>query len=228
MMNLERRGASPLSLLVILFLLSALLPSCAGNRPRYLDEIQGLAENLALTDPSSPEAVFHFATLHSYRIRLRLPGISEEMETFMLEEGPWYEKLLFAYLMALKEDRGGFEAILELLEGGGLPVDMKDGLVFCGMKYLGMAEGEKPLPVVGWEADLGEWSSILGQIEEMGIQRWRLEYLKEIVLSGDPASGQEALWDCSPIEQRRPSKTCSLSCHWGGRCGSSRASIQFK
>jgi hypothetical protein len=191
MMKLFRPGVSFFFFSAFLFL--CLLPSCAGSRPSYLDEVPNLAFELAATDPSSPEAVFHFATLRSCNVRLDLPGITEEIVRMMMEEGPWYEKLLFAYLLALKEDREGFEAILELLEAWDLPTDLKDGLVFCGMKYLGMAEAEKPLPVVGWEADLGEWESILERIEEMGLQRWRLEYLKEIVLSGDPASGEKAL-----------------------------------
>jgi len=184
---------APRLITVFLFMILLILPACSADRYSYINQVKDIVSELAVSDPSSPEAVFNFAAVSSARMRLELKGLGEDMIAILVEDGPWYEKLLLAYLLALKEDRRGFTTILELLSDQELPIDLQEGLRFCGIKYLGMTEKAEPVLPKGWQVDFRAWEDAMARIKKVGIHRWRLEYLQGIVMAGEPASGDRAL-----------------------------------
>ena len=164
------------------FLALLVLTGCASETPYRMLEVEDLAADLAARDPESPEAVFDFAARRSMTFRLDLPGHGAEMaEALLDEEGPWYEKLLFAYLLALDEDPEGFAAMVELLDRGGLAPDVEDGLAYCVIKCLGMTEKDYLLPVPDVELSQKAWREYRGEILKLGVHRWRLAHLEDLV-----------------------------------------------
>lgn len=177
---------------VLLVFLALLGPSCASEKPQYVEQIYDFILDLSNLRPTSTEEIFDFAVRHSHQLNLGIPGINAEIVEMLEKPGPWFEKILLAYLLALKEDEEGFAVMIKLLDGD-LPPEVRDGLHYCGLKYLGMTEREEPVPVTGWEVDLDEWKEYRSRIRSIGLRGWRREFIQNIVLSQEPRSGNDAL-----------------------------------
>jgi len=184
----------PIGTPILLFVFALLIfTSCAAPKPNYRDQIRVLADDLALTYPTQVEEVFEYAAMRSYRIDLSLDGLSDNLIEMMRETNTWFERILFGYLLALTGDVDGFSAIIELIQEGRLSPEEREGLTFCGVKYLGFSEQDQAPEVLGWIANLTEWNEALDRIREIGLRQWQREYILRIVLSGSPDAGDRAL-----------------------------------
>jgi hypothetical protein len=175
-----------------LMLLVGITQACSADRPHFRDQADELIFELAVTNPGDAQEVFDFAARHSYRLNLGMKGLGEELIEILEEPGPWYEKLLIAYLLALGEDAQGFEAIIDLVKDSDTKPEVREGLYFCGMKYLGFTERDHASEVKGWDVDLDMWEEALDRIRVNGLNAWRRGLIREIVRSGRPGSGDAA------------------------------------
>jgi len=199
--RIQRLGGPCAGAIGMVLALSVALGACASPERRYTPQIEQLASELFALYPTTTQEVCEFAAHRSHRVNLGLKGVDQELHLLLEEEGertgeeghPWYRKVLFAYLLALCGSTDGFETTLRLLEEDDLTPEAREGLTFCGFKYLGFTEVDAPAPAEGWEADLAEWREILSFIEDSGLQAWRKDYLRGIILSGRPGSGDEAM-----------------------------------
>lgn len=176
----------------VLLLFAAVFPSCAIDRPSYLSQIQDLVLDLDDLSPSSPEAVFRHASLLTLDLQLNIQGIQEDIITVMLmEDQSWSGILLCAYLLALSEDVQGLNRMIHLIHHGGLAIDERDGLHFCCLKLLGVTEGESPQDVNRLNEDMDWIEKAHKSIQKIGVNRWRLELIQDLVIAGDPEAGEE-------------------------------------
>lgn len=172
---------------------ACLLAGCATERPIHYDGIKDLGYELGATYPASTEDVVEFVVQRSHYMNLGLDGLDETLITLLEESGTWYQTVLYGYLLALRGEANGFSAIVDHLGRWGLEPEAREGLQYCGLKYLGIVERAEAPKVLGWEVGLDEWGNYLDYIEEFSLANWRVSYLQEIVLSGRPSSGDEAL-----------------------------------
>ncbi|MFH2001555.1 MAG: hypothetical protein ABIK28_17865 [Planctomycetota bacterium] len=179
--------------IAVIVAISVFANACVSHDLRYAPQIEALANELGGLYPSTPDEVVDFACLRSCRLNLDIDGLCDEVRTLLEEPGPWYRTVLFTYLLALARDEKGFALMIELLEDATLPPLAREGVIFSGLKYMGFTERDEPVTAQGWEVDLDKWKENLDQIEEIGLAHWRLEYLRRIVHSGKPGSGDEAL-----------------------------------
>jgi hypothetical protein len=177
----------------LLAITACLLAGCAADRPIHYDAIQDLGYELGATYPASTEDVVEFVVQRSHYMNLGLQGLDRTLITLLEESDAWYQTVLYGYLLALRGEVNGFRAIMDHLGKWGLEPEAREGLQFCGLKYLGVVERAEPARVLGWEVSLSEWGDYLDYIEEFSLVNWRVHYLQEIVLSGRPSSGDEAL-----------------------------------
>jgi hypothetical protein len=189
-----RKVNGPLSYLKTAALLTTLLLalSCAAERTQYHDQVEVLLGDLNMTYPETAEEVFDFAMRTSYQVNLGLPGVTDVLVKYLNGSGPWHEKLLLAYLLALVENRDGFASTIRQVNRSSLDPRCREGLHYCGLKYLGIAERDTPPALSGWEISLEVWREALKRIDKIGLHNWRLEYIQEIVLSNRPSRFDEA------------------------------------
>jgi hypothetical protein len=177
----------------LLWVLSLFFFACATGFPGYREQIEVLVDDLAMSYPTQIDEVFNYATVRSYRLNLGLESLGEEIALMLEEPGPWFKKLLLGYLLALGQNAYGLSAIIEQLENEDLSPEVRGGLTFCVVKFLGYTEGDTQPLVTGWTFELETWKAQLERIQEVGVHEWRREYLQQIVLSNDPDSGERAL-----------------------------------
>jgi hypothetical protein len=177
--------------MMLLAALGAFSMGCASDSPQYRPQVEALALELAHTYPTTVEEVCEFASLRSHRMDFGLKGLEEEIVEMLDEGGAWYRPVLFSYLLALVESEEGFAILVDLV-GDDVSDLQREGLIYCGMKFLGCAELDGPSPMTGWEVEITEWHDALKIIEDIGFHAWRLEYFQRIVRSGEPGSGDEA------------------------------------
>jgi hypothetical protein len=187
--HMEQRG---LFWTATLFLLLTFC-GCAGMREEYRVQIQVLVDDLAMSYPTQVGEVFEYGAVRSFRLNLGLEDLGETLACMLEESGPWFEKLLLGYLIALVQEDEGFSILLDQLETGGLEPEVREGLTFCAVKYLGFTERDTRTAMTGWEADLSVWRQFDERIQKIGLHGWRREYLTQIVRSGLPDGGERAL-----------------------------------
>jgi hypothetical protein len=156
-------------MMAVFFSIPVMTLSCASERTQYHDQVEVLLGDLNMTYPETAEEVFDFAMRTSYQVNLNLPGVPEVLVEFLNASGPWHETLLLSYLLALAENREGFAAIIRQVNRSGLDPRCREGLHYCGLKYLGIAERDAPPVLSGWEVSLEVWRDALDRIEEIGL-----------------------------------------------------------
>lgn len=177
----------------MIIVLPALSGACVSDDLSFAPQIEALSYELGHQHPTSPDEVIDFACLQSCHLNLDIDSLCDDIDDLLDVPGPWYRTVLFTYLLALAQEPEGLDLMIDLLEDRDLDPLAREGVIFSGLKLMGLTERSEPVSCEGWEVDLDEWEDHFDQIEEIGLDHWRLNYLHALIVSGAPDSGDRAL-----------------------------------